>query len=354
MASTAVLAVAILLIVLAAASAAHVRSTTGYSEIRQQGATVLYDLSLEAELLARAVGGSRRPGAPLTERRAALGAYLIPRVAVFLDEVRCEATLTETRTEVRDGRSYARVLLEHECPGSDSDAGAFSITYGVFADADSVVDDHTNVARYDLGGERGTFVLDAAHRELAVGEGGAFSSVPRFVELGVEHILAGLDHVLFLVVLLLGAHGVRSVVKLASAFTVAHSLTLALAALGWVSVPGEVVEPLIALSIAYVAAENIIGGALRHRLAVVFGFGLLHGLGFASTLSFNEELSGGLLTSLLAFNLGIELGQALIVAALFPLLALIRRYAWSAMAHAQAAAIAATFGLFWFFERLTA
>lgn len=197
-------------------------------------------------------------------------------------------------------------------------------------------------------------MFDSGHRELAVGEGGPFASASRFVKLGLEHILAGLDHVLFLVVLLLGAGGVRSVIKLATAFTVAHSLTLALAALGWVSVPAEVVEPLIALSIAYVAAENIIGGESRHRLAVVFCFGLLHGLGFAGTLSFSDELSGELLTSLLAFNVGIELGQALIVAALFPLLLLIRRRRWSPMAHAQAAGIAATVGLFWFFERLLA
>jgi hypothetical protein len=158
--------------------------------------------------------------------------------------------------------------------------------------------------------------------------------------------------VLFLVVLLLGARGFRSVVKLATAFTVAHSLTLALAALGWVHVPGEVVEPLIALSIAYVAAENIIGGESRQRLPVVFGFGLLHGLGFASTLSFSDEVSGQLLATLVTVNVGIELGQALIIAALFPLLILIRRYRWSATAHAGAAVIAASLGLTWFFDRL--
>jgi hypothetical protein len=197
-------------------------------------------------------------------------------------------------------------------------------------------------------------VFDAGHRELDVGDAGPLTSAGRFVMLGVEHILLGIDHVLFLAVLLLGARGLGSVIRLATAFTVAHSFTLALASIGWVDVPAEIVEPLIALSIAYVAAENMLGGESRHRLAVVFGFGLLHGLGFASTLSFTDELSGQLLASLVSFNVGIELGQALIVVAVFPALLLVRRARWSPHAHAGAAVVAGGFGLLWFFERVMA
>jgi hypothetical protein len=157
--------------------------------------------------------------------------------------------------------------------------------------------------------------------------------------------------VLFLVALLLGAGSLRRVVELATAFTAAHSVTLALGALGWVEVPPEIVEPLIALSIAYVAADVVLGGATRHRLGVVFGFGLLHGLGFAGSLSWSGDVD---LAALATFNVGIELGQALIVLALFPLLLLIRRYRWSPVAHACAASCAAGFGLLWFVERLMA
>jgi hypothetical protein len=333
-------ALALVLLALAPATSwAHVRSTAGYAQIRQDGAAVRYELSLERELLHAAAGRD-------------VEAYLVDRVRVLLDGVECAGALSGVAPERRDGRAYTRALLEYDCAGSPS--GAYEIRYGVFAESDAVVDDHTNVTGYELGGARGTFVFDAGHRELDVGDGGALSSAPRFVALGAEHILAGLDHVLFLVVLLLGARGLGSVVRLATVFTVAHSVTLALASIGWVEVPGEIVEPLIALSIAYVAAENILGGESRHRLAVVFGFGLLHGLGFASTLSFTDEVSGPLLASLLSFNVGIELGQALIVLAVFPALLLVRRARWSPVAHAGAAVGAGSLALMWFFERLLA
>jgi HupE / UreJ protein len=327
---------ALLLLVPAGAASAHVRSTQGYSEIRGGDGSVLYDLSLESAVLDAAAGDGP------------VAAYVLPRVQVFLDGVECDGEVRQTGTASRDGRDHTRMLLAYHCPGSPD--GAYEIRYGVFADG-GVVDDHVNVTRYDLGGASGTFVFDAGHHELAAGEGSLAETAARFTALGVEHILFGIDHVLFLVALLLGAPNLRSVVKLATAFTVAHSVTLALGALGWVNVPAEIVEPLIALSIAYVAAEAVMGGESRHRLGIVFGFGLLHGLGFAGSLSWSGSLDLGALAT---FNVGIELGQALIVLALFPALLLIRRYRWSPVAHAGAAACAASFGLLWFFERLMA
>jgi hypothetical protein len=171
------------------------------------------------------------------------------------------------------------------------------------------------------------------------------------MRVGVEHIALGWDHVLFLVVLLLGARSLRDVIELATAFTVAHSITLALATLGVVDVPAAIVEPLIALSIAFVAAENVLGGgASRHRLAFVFAFGLLHGLGFAGSIEFADGVN--LVSALVAFNLGIELGQAAFVTVLLPPLLLVRRWDRSALAHASAGSAAAAVGLFWFTERV--
>jgi hypothetical protein len=327
----------LLLAPVAGTASAHVRSTAGYSQIRLEGGTVRYELSLERSILRSASGHAPSPEA-----------YLLPRVRVYLDGIECAGALRRSGIESRQGRDYDRLELGYRCPGSAS--GAYTIRYGVFADG-GVVDDHTNVAEYDLGGDRGTFVFDAGHRELDVGDTSALTSARRFAGLGVEHILSGIDHVLFLVALLLGASGFVSVLKLATAFTAAHSVTLALGALGWVQVPAEIVEPLIALSIAYVAAENVFGGASRHRLGVVFGFGLLHGLGFASSLSWSGDVDLGALVS---FNAGIETGQALIIVALFPALLLIRRYRWSPVAHTGAAACAALLGLLWFVERLAA
>jgi hypothetical protein len=327
---------AALLLVPAGHSSAHVRSSQGYSEIRAEGGSVAYELSLETAVLDAAAGDG------------SAAAYVLPRVQLFLDGVECEGDALRTGTASHEGRDHTRLLLGYDCPGSPD--GAYEVRYGVFADG-GVIDDHTNVARYDLGGASGTFVFDAGHRELAAGSASLTETVTRFTALGVEHILLGIDHVLFLVALLLGAGSLRSVVKLAPAFTAAHSVTLALGALGWVQVPAEIVEPLIALSIAYVAADAITGGESRHRLGVVFGFGLLHGLGFAGSLSWAGDLD---LMALATFNAGIELGQALIVLALFPALLLIRRFRWSSVAHGATAVAAAGFGLLWFVERLMA
>lgn len=355
-------AVVLVLLLAPGAASAHVRSTTGFSEITEQDGEIRYRLSLEYDLLAATVGlGQTALDAPSdTEREAVLAAshepiaeYLGPEVRVSLDGVECPAVVDGTGLERREDVPYAVVTLAYECPGSAT--GGYAVEYGVFMDSGSAVDQHTNLVSYDLDGERGQYVFDSGHQELSVGEVGLLSSSMRFVALGVEHIATGWDHLLFVVVLLLGATGFRDVMKLALAFTAAHSVTLALAALGWVEIPGAVVEPLIALSIAYLAAENLLGGESRHRLLVTFGFGLLHGLGFAGALTFDSDVTLQLLSSLLTFNLGIELGQALIILTLFPALLLVRRrLTWSRHVHALAAVVIAGVGTAWFFERLVA
>ena len=178
----------------------------------------------------------------------------------------------------------------------------------------------------------------------------------RTVAIGFTHILpAGLDHVLFVCGLFLLGGGMRTLLLQISAFTLAHSVTLASAALGIVSIPAVIVEPLIALSIAYVAIENLMATKLsRWRLAIVFGFGLLHGLGFAGALLDLGVSQPDLPMTLIGFNVGVELGQiavialaALIVRAL-PLPAARRRQWVTVPASAAIAAI----GLFWAVQRI--
>lgn len=138
--------------------------------------------------------------------------------------------------------------------------------------------------------------------------------------LGVEHILAGMDHLLFVLALLLIVTGARRLLATITAFTVAHSLTLVGATLGWVSVPGPPVEATIALSIVFVAAEVVSGLrgdeglTARSPWIVAFSFGLLHGLGFAGALAEVGLPQVALPVALLAFNLGVEVGQLLFVA----------------------------------------
>jgi hydrogenase/urease accessory protein HupE len=347
------------LLLAAAPAAAHIRSTTGYSEVRQAGATVHYTLGIEYQPLAFAVGLGEKAldgTAPiraeiLRDRHAAVEAYVLDRLYVSVDGVQCEGALKDGTVAPRDGKDFATLALDYACPGNAD--GAFTIEYTILEEG-GVVDDERNIVDYKLAGASGTYVFDSGHHELEAGNTGVFADVERFVSMGVHHILSGLDHLLFLFALLLGAGSLMSVVKLATAFTAAHSTTLALGALGWVHVPAEIVEPLIALSIFYVALENVLGGETRHRLAIVFAFGLLHGLGFASTLTFTDDMSPRLLGSLVSFNVGIELGQALLVAAVFPLLVLARRHRWSVPAHVAATSVAAALGLFWFAERMLA
>lgn len=149
-----------------------------------------------------------------------------------------------------------------------------------------------------------------------------------FFLFGVEHILTGYDHLLFLAALLLTCTRFKEAAVIITCFTVAHSFTLALAALDVVRLPGEIVEPVIALSIVYVAIENLFGTpVLWRRAGITCLFGLMHGLGFASALRDIGlgTIPGGVLWPLVKFNLGVEAGQLAVTAVLFPGLLLARR-----------------------------
>lgn len=337
-------------------ASAHVSDTTGYSTIRGDGRVISYSLSLEYDVLAKAVDlGPQSLGAvedsqrqeALESGKVALEKYIYQRVDIFLDGAACEPRLNGTSVARRDETPYAQLELAYSCHGS---AGAYQLTYSIFSDTDGVADGHRNIVDYRLGGQEGRTVLDGSHQEFVVGESSVPASIARFWSMGLMHILSGLDHVLFVVALTLGASNVRNLLSMVSMFTLAHSLTLVSALAGGVNVPSSVVEPLIALSIAFVALENLLG-ATRHRLPVVFVFGLVHGLGFAGSLRITDEVSGNLVTSLLSFNAGIEAGQALLLIVVFPLLLLLRRGRWSVPVVRGATSVVAAFGLIWFVER---
>ncbi len=172
------------------------------------------------------------------------------------------------------------------------------------------------------------------------------------VLLGVEHILTGFDHLLFLFGMVLVAARARAVLKVVTAFTVAHSLTLALGVLGVFAPSPRWVEPLIALSIAYVGLENLLVKDLEKRWRIAFGFGLLHGFGFAGGL---QEIgaSSQLPLTLLGFNLGVEAGQLAVLAVLLPLLSLVRssQRRWL-IAKPALSALVVVPGLVWFVARV--
>ena len=145
-----------------------------------------------------------------------------------------------------------------------------------------------------------------------------------YLQLGYTHILPlGIDHILFVLSLFLLNPKLKPILWQATAFTVAHTITLGLAMYGVIKPPANIVEPIIALSIMYVALENIISNKLRaSRIGIVFLFGLIHGMGFASALTSLGLPKNAYLESLLTFNLGVELGQVTIILAAFLLLGL--------------------------------
>jgi hypothetical protein len=183
-----------------------------------------------------------------------------------------------------------------------------------------------------------------------------------YLVLGFEHILLGFDHLLFVLALVLIVVGRGTLIKTVTAFTVAHSITLALASLGFVNVPAAPVEACIALSIAFVAAEIVNarrgtpGITARYPWIVAFSFGLLHGLGFAGALAEVGLPHGAIPLALLMFNVGVELGQLVFIAAALSVLALIARlplprpaWGWRVAPYAIG-----SIAMFWVIERASA
>ena len=176
-----------------------------------------------------------------------------------------------------------------------------------------------------------------------------------FVKAGFEHIIPeGIDHILFVLGLFFSCITFRSLLWQVTAFTVAHSITLVLAAQGLVQLRGDFVEAIIALSIVWVAVENcLFKETTKWRYLVVFAFGLLHGLGFAALLTQYGLPKENFISMLLAFNLGVEFGQLAVLVLAFVIIKLILKKNWyNNEIKIPASLIIAAIGLFWFIERV--
>jgi len=202
-----------------------------------------------------------------------------------------------------------------------------------------------------LHGENNTFEADLARLNSSEAKPGSFR---QFLVLGVEHILTGYDHVVFLLALLLAGGAFWNTAKIITSFTLAHSITLALAALDVVRIPSSIVEPLIAVSIVYVGLENLLQGDLRWRWLLTFAFGLVHGFGFASVLRELGvgEAGVGVAVPLVSFNLGVELGQVGIMLLVLPLIWKLRSQPFFVMRCVPACSLLVTLvGGYWLLQR---
>ena len=343
--------------VLPSAAFAH-RTSLTRSEIVVNDKTVLFVLRATIHDMAVATGMktdlvSPIPKARFEKNRAGIFAYFNRGISVQAQGRPCPSRVTTLDFAAMP--DDIQVIGVFDCPQKVVD---LTVGYRLFFEIDKV---HRGLARIMLPEGAEEFVFDrnlttidlyipprpegsdsapvetaptpappAAAPAQAGTRAGGQSTLQRFgrlLILGIEHILAGYDHILFLIALIIGAPRLWAIVKVVTAFTIAHSITLALAWYGLVDVPSRIVEVLIALSIAYVALENILGRGLSHRWMVAGSFGLVHGLGFYSVLK-ELGMSSNMLLTLLGFNLGVEAGQLFIVALLMAPLMWWRKQAW--------------------------
>jgi hypothetical protein len=273
----------------------------------------------------------------------------------------CSLAADGLATRKYDDGMYATVLLRVRCP-SDS---ALQVRYNLFFDRDP---QHRALITVRRGDTVVTGIARAEARLVKVARIGGHPLLD-FLREGIHHILIGYDHLAFLISLLLPAALVRTnhawqpspspgaslghILGIVTAFTVAHSITLSLAALGWVTPASRWVEAGIAASVLLAALNNVWPVVSRRVWTLSFSFGLVHGFGFAGALSELGLPKGARLASLLGFNLGVEIGQLAVVMLVLPVLYLLRRRAWyPRRAMPIASLMIATLASWWLLKRL--
>jgi hydrogenase/urease accessory protein HupE len=284
------------------------------------------------------------------ERASTIQAMLAPRLVLAADGRLLTAEWGDTEV-LRDRQS---IRLRFRYPTASS-AGAIALDTVMFP-YDPV--HQTFVNMYEGETLTSQMILDAKHPHLEYFAGsrqGVAAVIKKFVPAGVHHILIGPDHLLFLVGLLLLGGTVRQLLVVVTSFTVAHSITLSLAALNIVTPPARLIEPAIALSIVYVGADNILAkGGRDVRGWIAFTFGFIHGFGFANVLREMDLPRRALGWSLFSFNIGVEVGQLFVVVLVATaLVALKSRSEWAGRHLAFAGSLVVIVaGAFWFVQRV--
>jgi hypothetical protein len=199
--------------------------------------------------------------------------------------------------------------------------------------------------------QQAALTADRPGASFVVGYGSLLAQCAAFTRLGLRHIFLGFDHIVFLFALLVIGGRLGQLVKIVTAFTIGHSVTLIVAALQLVTVPARMVEGGIALTIAYVAFDNFFAAGTAHRWVLTFCFGLVHGFGFAAALGEMHLPASGLIPTLLAFNAGVEIGQVAIAAVLFPATLWLAKQRFRRPVVLAASAVIFIVGVGWFIQR---
>ncbi|KAB2329517.1 HupE/UreJ family protein [Cytobacillus depressus] len=336
-------------------SHAHAHTNSyGYMNIHEKTKEVDIDLTLDYKELAIVVElpinlesaptTAELEGA-LSDQKDKIMDYLASGMRVYRDELICEPQLKSTKVSMIDNHPLANFQFHYSCEGKST-----RIAYDLFVD--DMNRSHINFATVDGEKETQEFTFTIAEREMVIGERNWLRQAWNFTFLGIEHIITGYDHILFVLCLIIpAAISFGRVVEVITAFTLGHSITLGLATLGIVSLPERLVEPAIALSIIYVAVANLLKWETKNRWIVTLLFGLIHGFGFAGILQEMELSRSTIASSLLFFNVGVEIGQIAVIALALPLLFLFRRYKRFPVFVSVSSASIITIGLVWFIQR---
>ena len=281
-----------------------------------------------------------------------LSQFFAEKIKVFSGNQAAIAELKAAPTTKNLGpkeNTHSTIILTYPLESGIKD---FRIEYNLFLEG---VSSASCVATIFYNNQLQEIVFRPDARQFRLGSQAASIDFIGFVKLGVEHILTGYDHLLFVLSLLMLGGGLAYLLKVITAFTLAHSISLSLAALNIVHLPSKLVESGIALTIAFVAAENLwrkdVTALTRSRWIFTFVFGLIHGLGFAGVLEEIGLPQNNVALSLLGFNAGVELGQLAVVIPAFLVLQALKRLPWELRLRQAVSVFAVAAGLFWFVER---
>ncbi len=329
---------------------------TSYASVQVRGDTMAIEFAIESADITGGFAimpryGDKASGEELMANGKRVSEYVTSRSRITADGTVVSWPQARMRTGTdEEGNIFLRLLY---VIGLDSEV----VDLGLRIDlSEKFSEDHKTLAKLFAEGfpsQQTVFSSSEPERYFTVGEEvSLWANAVEFTVLGIEHIFIGYDHIMFLLALIIVGGRLIGMVKIVTSFTVAHSITLVLAALEIVTLPGKWIEAGIAFSIAYVALENFWLKRSDLRWVITFFFGLVHGFGFANVLRELGLPAKGLAVSLVTFNLGVEIGQVCIVAILFPIILWVSSRPFRQRVVQVGSAIIFLFGLGWLIERV--
>jgi hypothetical protein len=358
-------------LLLATAPAQAHKPSDSYLTLHADGRTLRGQWDIALRDLEYAVGLDANGDGAITwgelkAKHADVDAYVLARLALRADGAACRLEPAEHLVDDHSDGAYAVLRFAAQCPAEGY--RAVEVEYSLFFDLDPT---HRGLLRVERGGDTTTGILSPERPKLDISAQARskLQQLTDYVRGGVWHIWIGFDHILFLVSLLLPSVFIFAggqwlpatrfrdtfwdVFKVATSFTVAHSITLSLAALSVIALPSRLVESTIALSVVLAALNNIWPLVHGRRWTVAFGFGLIHGFGFASVLADLGLPRDVLLLALVGFNVGVELGQLAIIAAFLPVAYAMRgSWAYRRLVFVGGSATIALIAAVWMVERM--